>query len=57
MLHGKLREYVTDRRAKGDSWRRISLDIRDEIGLDVTHETLRSWYPDDAQAVTAGDAA
>jgi hypothetical protein len=53
MLGGKLAEYVTTRRAKGDSWRRISLDLRDDIGVDVTHETLRGWYPDTAEAAGA----
>lgn len=44
MLDGKLADYVLSRRAKGDSWRRIALDLRDDIGIDVTHETVRSWY-------------
>lgn len=44
LLDGQLGEYVLSRRAKGDSWRRIALDLRDDIGIDVTHETLRSWY-------------
>ncbi len=53
MLGGGLQEYVTSRRVKGASWRRISLDLRDDIGVDVTHETLRSWYPDTAETVGA----
>jgi hypothetical protein len=58
MLGGKLAEYVTTRRAKGDSWRRISLDLRDDIGLDVTYETLRSWYPEpEPTSAGAGSAA
>jgi intein-encoded DNA endonuclease-like protein len=44
MLGGKLREYVLSRRTKGDSWRRIALSLRDDIGIDVTHETVRAWY-------------
>ena len=44
MLGGQLAEYVTTRREKGDSWRRIALDLRDDIGVDVTHETVRAWY-------------
>lgn len=54
LLHGKLDEYVADRRAAGKSWRRITLDLRDDIQVDVTHNTLRSWYPD-APSV-AGDS-
>ena len=56
MLRGKLEDYVTGRRAKGHSWRRISLNLRDDIGVDVTHETLRSWYPDGADTASAGAA-
>lgn len=47
LLDGKLDEYVTERRAAGKSWRRITLDLRDDIGVDITHNTLRSWYPDE----------
>jgi hypothetical protein len=48
MLGGKLEEYVRTRRAEvpPKAWRRIALDLRDDIGLDVTYETLRSWYPE-----------
>lgn len=45
-LDGGLNDFVHSRRDRGASWRRISLDIRDEVGVDVTHETLRSWFPD-----------
>ena len=44
MLDGTLTHYVTSRRSKGVSWRRIALDLRDDVGIDVTHETVRSWY-------------
>jgi hypothetical protein len=58
MLGGNLREYVLSRRAKGDSWRRISNALRDDTGEDVTYETLRSWYfADDEADAVAGDAA
>lgn len=56
MLGGKLQEFVLARRAKGDSWRRIALDLRDDIGLDVTHETVRGWYFTEDEAQTAGAA-
>lgn len=55
MLGGTLSDYVLTRRAKGDSWRRIALDLRDDIGIDVTHETVRAWYMD-ADNATAGAA-
>lgn len=44
LLDGKLSEYVLSRRARGDSWRRISNELRDDTGVDITYETLRSWY-------------
>lgn len=53
LLDGQLEAFVRDRRAKGESWRRISLDLRDAVKVDVTHETLRSWYPDSTDAATA----
>ena len=46
-LSGGLEEYVRSRRVAGRSWRRIALDLLDDIDLDVTHETLRSWFPED----------
>jgi intein-encoded DNA endonuclease-like protein len=57
MLDGGLHNYVLTRRAKGDSWRRIALDLRDDVGIDVTHETVRSWYFADDEAVRIGGAA
>jgi hypothetical protein len=49
MLDGKLRQFVEERRSVGLSWRRIALDLRDETdrGIDVAHETLRGWFPED----------
>lgn len=44
LLGGGLRAYVRDRRLAGKSWRQISLDLRDDIQVDVTYETLRNWY-------------
>lgn len=44
LLDGNLDEFVTKRREAGRSWRLIARDLLDETGLDVTHETLRSWF-------------
>ena len=44
LLGGTLDDYVVSRRQTGASWRQISLSLRDDIGVDVTHETLRGWY-------------
>ncbi len=53
ILEGRLAQYVTDRRRRGDSWRRISLDLRDDTGVDVTHQTLSNWYGADESAGAA----
>jgi hypothetical protein len=44
-LGSSLEEFVTSRRQRDVSWRKISLELRDATGVDVTHETLRSWFP------------
>lgn len=41
-----LADLVSERRQAGDSWRRISLSIFTETGLDVSGETLRVWFPE-----------
>jgi len=52
VLGRPLEEYVAEARARGTSWRRISLNLRDETGgeVDITHETLRSWFVADDRA-------
>lgn len=37
---------VVARRSEGASWRGIAREITDKTGVNVTHETLRSWCPD-----------
>jgi hypothetical protein len=41
---GPLEDLVTRRRSEGVSWRKIAGELRDLTGIDVTHETLRSWF-------------
>lgn len=53
LLDGQLEAYVGDRRQAGKSWRRISLDLRDEFEIEVTHETLRNWFPQFANRAVA----
>ena len=38
-------QLIADRRAAGESWRRIALDLRDltDGQIDVTPETVRGW--------------
>jgi hypothetical protein len=47
---GGLEEYVRTRRLAGRSWRKITLDLRDDIQVDVTYVTLRSWFSDEPWA-------
>lgn len=51
---GALTQWVTARRSDGVSWRRIAVELEDETGIDVTHETVRSWFP---ELVTPAEAA
>lgn len=39
-----LDRWVRTRRADGMSWRRLSLALGDQVGVDVSHETLRLWF-------------
>lgn len=50
LLKGTLDEFVTSRRATGRSWRLIARDLREATDgqLDVTYETLRSWFPQES---------
>lgn len=54
LLGGSLREYVQVRRSARDSWQRISFDLSQEVGLYVSFESLRSWFP---EYRNVGDAA
>jgi len=50
LLPGGLHAFVLERRARGVSWRRIALDIRDETDkvIEVSHEVIRRWFKDAA---------
>lgn len=54
LLGTDLEAFVRERRADGTSWRHIARAIYEATNgeVDVTHETLRVWYPDD-EAVSA----
>jgi hypothetical protein len=47
LLGGKLAEFVAERRAAGAGWRRIATDLRETTGISASHETVRSWFPED----------
>jgi hypothetical protein len=54
LVPGGIEAFVVDRRKAGRPWRLISRDLWEATDgdLDVTYETLRSWFPDDERAVS-----
>lgn len=46
---GPLEEFVRSRRASGRAWRLVARDLYEATNreVDVTYETLRSWFPDE----------
>jgi hypothetical protein len=54
LLGQSLDDFVLSRRAEERSWRLIARDLYERTNgqVDVTHETLRSWYGD-AKAVAS----
>lgn len=53
---GPLEAFVRSRRTAGKPWRRIERDLLDATDrkVDVTYETLRSWFPDAAPSESGG---
>lgn len=49
---GPLERFVRTRRTAGASWRTIGVALFDSTDrvIDVTGETLRTWYPDPTEA-------
>lgn len=45
---GPLEVFVRSRREAGKSWRQIERDLYQSTdgGVDVTYETIRTWFPD-----------
>lgn len=52
ILGRDLGTFVAERRADGRAWRYIARDLYEATSgeVDVTYETLRSWYPDERVA-------
>jgi hypothetical protein len=46
---GPLEAFVRSRREGGRAWRLIARDLYEQTGhqVDLTYETLRSWFPDE----------
>lgn len=57
LLDGKLREFVETRRSAGLAWRHIAAQLYTETAhrVDVTSETVRSWFPDDRRTDAPDD--
>lgn len=49
-LDGQLDAFVKSRRTLGMSWRLVARELWQQTGIDITYETLRSWYPEDRAA-------
>lgn len=45
--NGPLERFVRERRGQGRAWRLIARDLYERVNIDVTYETLRSWFPED----------
>lgn len=56
---GPLEAFVRTRRQAGRSWRLITRDLYDATDgqVDVVHETLRTWYPDEPKALHPAGSA
>lgn len=52
LFGGDLETFVRDRRDVGTPWRVVARDLYEATDgkVDVTHETLRVWFPDDQKA-------
>ena len=50
-------QFRANNSARGRGWRAVSDALHAETGLRISHETLRSWYPDADQTRTPADAA
>jgi hypothetical protein len=55
---GPLEDFVRSRRAEARAWRLIARDLYEVTGqrIDVTYETLRSWYPDPDETAAETEA-
>ena len=41
---GATEKWIADRRSRGMSWRKITRELLETTGVDVTHETMRAWF-------------
>lgn len=54
LLPEGLEHFVRSRRANGVAWRVVARDLwmETEGELDITFESLRAWFPDEAEAAS-----
>lgn len=59
ILGEPLEDFVRTRRSEGRSWRLIERDLYDasDRQVDVSYETLRSWFPEDRAAAAIAQGA
>lgn len=52
LLGEPVANFISSRRAEGHAWRIVARDLYEATGgqIDVTYETLRSWFPDESPA-------
>jgi hypothetical protein len=48
LLDEGIEAFVSERRDRGDPWRTIARDVYDRTDVDITPETLRSWFTERA---------
>jgi len=46
-------DWIQERRDAGRSWVKVSYDLAAAIGVEVSFETLRRWYEEQAEAAKA----
>lgn len=51
-IGGDLAGFVARQRSEGRAWRPIATEISAKARIQVSHETLRKWYPDTESAAT-----
>lgn len=56
---GPLEEFVRSRRRTGRSWRLVARDLYEvtDRQIDLTYETLRTWFPDEPALVPSDTEA
>lgn len=57
LLGGRLDDFVAERLAGGKSWRQVSIDLRDQVDVDVHEETLKRWFADSPAITDASGRA